>query len=393
MSIPLGETLWGAVRPAALPPTPLAVIHQAVSPPMLDGAVKPANPHGYLDSAADIAHSLALTGYPVITPAARPLAEVDRDWAFPDTSVGLSEALSAGAGLIWANTSLFGDHPLGGLSDRTDLRVVGQRLRTVEEQENKRTCHLLCRAEGLAVPGQVVVDLGEDANATGTAIRRALAGAVGWDGPQASMVVKPLRGRGSEGVRLVSSVEEAAEHVETLLGVRTEIGAGRTAPRFGTRFLLEQYLPGSEWTVTVMPAGQYRLPGGTAVHRPWALPPVARIGHRAGVLPYSGTVPVARNSHVEQDVHGLRDILRMCEAVAERMAVSAPIRIDCRQDEQGSVRAFDINLKPNMTGPGRPGRDGMVNLVGMAAESIGWTYADLLTAVADNAVPIHVITR
>ena len=38
---------------------PIAVLHQAVTPPSLNGAVKPSNPFGYRDSSADIANALA----------------------------------------------------------------------------------------------------------------------------------------------------------------------------------------------------------------------------------------------------------------------------------------------------------------------------------------------
>ena len=39
---------------------PIAVLHQAVTPPSLNGAVKPSNPFGYRDSSADIANASPL---------------------------------------------------------------------------------------------------------------------------------------------------------------------------------------------------------------------------------------------------------------------------------------------------------------------------------------------
>ena len=32
------------------------------------------------------------------------------------------------------------------------------------------------------------------------------------------------------------------------------------------------------------------------------------------------------------------------------------MRIDCRADRDGEYRIFDLNMKPNVTGVGRPGR-------------------------------------
>ena len=39
---------------------------------------------------------------------------------------------------------------------------------------------------------------------------------------------------------------------------------------------------------------------------------------------------------------------------------------------------FDLNMKPNATGPGRPGRADQDSLVAMAARAVGWDFPDLL---------------
>ena len=54
------------------------------------------------------------------------------------------------------------------------------------------------------------------------------------------------------------------------------------------------------------------------------------------------------------------------------------IRVDCRQDRAGAWKLFDLNMKPNMTGAGRPGRDDKDSLTAMAARRIGWDYPALL---------------
>ncbi|MEW1910822.1 ATP-grasp domain-containing protein [Kitasatospora sp. NPDC085895] len=368
----------------------MAVIHQAIAPPVLDGAVKPANPQGYLDSAADIAHALLRRGHAVVTPCSSPRPGQDGDWAYPDAAAGIADAVAAGARVVWANTTLFRSHPLSGFAARTDLKVVGQGLRTVERFEDKRVCHLMCREAGLPVPRQSVVDLGPAAGSAARSVESVLTDGH-WTFP---VVVKPLRGRGSDGVLVVGSAAEAVAHIEALAASGATAPDGRPVSRYGNRYLIEEFLPGDEWTVTVMPPGRYRTPDGTGqVAKPWALPPIGRTGHQDGVLPYSGRVPVSSNSTPVRTTHALGEALRSCEEAAHRIGITAPIRIDCRQDAQGRVRLFDINLKPNMTGPGRPGREHMTNLAGMAAEAIGWSYPDLLTAMADNAVPIGRTTQ
>jgi D-alanine-D-alanine ligase-like ATP-grasp enzyme len=119
---------------------------------------------------------------------------------------------------------------------------------------------------------------------------------------------------------------------------------------------------------------------------PWALPPVWRFGHRAGIAPYSGVVAVARNSELmttEQVADPpVQELLRQCERAAGLLGARAVIRIDCRADREGRWRLFDVNLKPNMTGPGRPGREDQDSLVSIAARGVGWDYSDLVDNLA-----------
>ena len=49
-----------------------------------------------------------------------------------------------------------------------------------------------------------------------------------------------------------------------------------------------------------------------------------------------------------------------------------------RANAAGQFLLFDANMKPNMTGPGRPGRDDQDSLTAIAARAVGWTYPELL---------------
>ena len=46
--------------------------------------------------------------------------------------------------------------------------------------------------------------------------------------------------------------------------------------------------------------------------------------------------------------------------------------------KDGKYYLFDLNMKPNLTGPGRPDRDNRDSLIAMAARAAGWSYTDLL---------------
>lgn len=48
-------------------------------------------------------------------------------------------------------------------------------------------------------------------------------------------------------------------------------------------------------------------------------------------------------------------------------------------------RLFDLNMKPNMTGAGRPGRDDQDSLSAISARAVGWDYGDLLLRMLDGA--------
>jgi len=185
------------------------------------------------------------------------------------------------------------------------------------------------------------------------------------------LIVKPVRGRGSEGVQLVGSLPQLISAGQKLLS------------EHGQTFILEEYLSGDEITVTVMPPGVYAIAGAEVSQVDyWTLPPVLRFNHRDGIAPYSGVVRVVDNSRVltahTSAAPAVEAVLAACVRAAEAIGPKAPIRIDCRQAPNGEFRLFDLNLKPNMTGPGRPGRENQDSLTGLAARAIGWSYPDLL---------------
>lgn len=95
------------------------------------------------------------------------------------------------------------------------------------------------------------------------------------------VVAKPIRGRGSHGVKVCRSPEELAAHVQSLADEDAAV-------------MLEEFLQGEEATVTVMPP--------TAEKKGyWALPLVSRFNHHDGIAPYNGTVAVTTNSRVVPD--------------------------------------------------------------------------------------------
>ena len=200
------------------------------------------------------------------------------------------------------------------------------------------------------------------------------------------LVIKPIRGRGSQGVTVVRTLEALRAAAASLLAG----GEHDAEKQYGSRLMVEPYLPGEELTLAVMPPGRYRIGGEWRTHdRHWALPPVRRTGHHDGVTPYSGNIPVSANSTAMTPAQcaapAAMKVSAECARAAELIGGRAPVRIDCRMSEAGEYVLFDLNMKPNMTGAGRPGRDGQDSLVLLAARAIGWSYGDLLVNMLDQA--------
>ncbi len=336
----------------------VAILYQFTAPPESNGIRKPMKPGGYADSGADIAYALQQQSIEIITPVRHPAIENDLDWVFPDSTAGIQAAIDGGANTIWLNTLLYKGHPIEAFL-RQGISVVGQIPAQVERYDDKWTTNHLLQAHGLPIPPSVLITRENTENYT-----------LNFPFP---VVAKPIRGRGSQGVSLV---QDAA----ALSAILAELFATQT---YGDALYVEAFLPGQELTITVMPPGNYSI-GGSTIHREtyWSLPPVKRFNHENGIAPYNGIVAVIHNSAVLSDEAmqqpDLLILCRQCEKAAELVRAKAPIRIDCRADATGQYFLFDLNMKPNMTGPSRPHRTDQDSLTALAARKIGWRFEDLV---------------
>jgi len=348
---------------------PVAILYQALPPPLIDGLRKDAKPGGYSDGGADIAFALRTAGVDVVTPTSSPVPRRALDWVFPDTPDGIRHAGSAGASVLWANTVLFEGHPLEAML--ADFHIVGQLPAAMQAYDDKFATNRLLAEAGLPVARSFLLSGAARENVCALADVEQACTRRGMTFP---LIVKPVRGRGSQGVTLV----------ETISALRAASNALIEAATFGEMLMVEEYLDGEEMTVTVMPPASPR-PDGSRAHAHWALRPVYRFDQRGGVAPYNGDVPVTANS-VAIDPQRMQDpaitaMTESCIAAAAFVDARTAIRIDCRADRQGTFKLFDLNMKPNMTGPGRPGRDDQDCLSAIAARADGWRYVDLLCAM------------
>ncbi|KNG45746.1 glutathione synthetase atp-binding domain-like protein [Stemphylium lycopersici] len=300
----------------------------------------------------------------VITPSDSPDPHKDEEWVFGDDEHGILTAVEKGATHLWANTVLFANHPLQTSSKLDDIvknvKVIGQPPKLVEIFDDKYFVNDKLRAKGtftlpdfrLIRDGSQIEDVLSDWNSY-------------------PVVGKPVRGRGSHGVKVCQTQDELRNHCQDLVSQQSSV-------------IVEQYLQGEEATITVMPPPNDASPEGKDT--PWAMPVVKRFDHMDGIAPYNGIVAVTQNSRVvskeeHENDKTYQEAQRQCIEVARLLNCTAPMRIDVRRftdDKDSAFALFDVNVKPNMTGPGRPGRDDQACLTAIAAAGIGWDYATLL---------------
>jgi D-alanine-D-alanine ligase-like ATP-grasp enzyme len=311
-------------------------------------------------------------GIEIITPIDSPNPREHVGWSFPDSEDGILAALNKGATHLFANTVVFASHPLqtsqrvGEYQDK--VKVVGHPPCMVELHDDKHYVNDMLRKTGkFTLPrGWLLEDDGSDLETQLKSLDLRF-----------PTVGKPVRGRGSHGVKVCHDIQELHSHVQSLFKESSAI-------------MLEDYLAGEEATITIMPPSEER-----PSHM--ALPIVTRFNHANGVAPYNGIVAVTANSTAITAEQYSKDptyqaIASECEQVAALMSLTAIMRIDVRRftEDPGSKFAlFDVNMKPNMTGPGRPGRDDKASLSAIAAAELGWDYSSLLMEMLGSAQPLR----
>jgi len=334
----------------------VAILYQSKTPLKINGIVKPMKDGGYSDSGADIAFELQQNNVDIITPVNSPNIKNNFDWVFPDSDVGIKAAIEKGVSLFWLNTVLYSKHPILRFIDK-NLLIVGQEPEKVEIFDDKFYTNTFLREKSLPIATSHIF--------TSSKLEKS--------NIKFPVVLKPVRGRGSQGVMVVQNENELKNGISKLI----------SSKKYGTKVMAEEFLPGKEITLTIMPPGNYTFKKRKIIKNDyWSLPPVERFNHIDGVAPYNGIVAVVNNSRVistkELNSKEIKEISQKCEAAAKIVGAKAPIRIDCRKNKNNQYQLFDLNMKPNMTGASRPHRKDQDSLTMIAANGIGWTYSDLV---------------
>jgi len=171
------------------------------------------------------------------------------------------------------------------------------------------------------------------------------------------LVVKPVTEGSSVGLRLLPSRSFLLPAVEELVA---EIGP--------TRLLIEERLPGPEYTVAVLEDA-----GG----EPRALPPLRIVPTDSETYDYHAKYDSDETRYEFPDDPGLCERLRVLGLAAHRACGCRHLsRVDLMADRDGELRILEINTLPGFTSH---------SLVPKVAERAGIGFADLALRLADLA--------
>lgn len=132
----------------------------------------------------------------MITERSQPDPRNQEGWCFPDTEEGIIAAVSKGAIHLWANTVLFASHPLQtsfALDNHDKLKIVGQSLLLIEQYDNRNHVNSMLRRDGrFNLPKSWLVQSTDDPVIMQSRLTYPVVG-------------KPIRGKGSHGVKVCRS--------------------------------------------------------------------------------------------------------------------------------------------------------------------------------------------
>jgi hypothetical protein len=260
---------------------PVAVLYQAVRPPLARGIPKPMKSCGYSERDADIACAFRAAGVPSLTPLANPHIVTDLDWVFPDHACGIREAINRGARVLWANTVLFSRRPIEDVLNR--LSVVGQHPDQVQLFDDKWETNNMLRARGLPVARYLLVG-------------RSQVGLTRTRSPKTSLRSGDFHFRWCCSPARERKPRRGSRAEFEMNCVMLPARCCRLLQRTVTNSILLRLLADAGG----VPAWRRVDRNGDAVRQMfkdhWALPPVRRFNYHDGVAPYNGVVAVAYNS-------------------------------------------------------------------------------------------------
>lgn len=197
-----------------------------------------------------------------------------------------------------------------------------------------------------------------------------------------SYVVKPVSGRES---RQVHFVDEEAKLPETV---------ARVFEATENRVLIEAYLPGREFSIVVGGCIIARQRALSRLSDPFAFAAVERVhADQEPILRLadSGTAAAGapgaadlRRLDTRRDETVLGQLYEIARKVWVELSLESPIRLDLREDAEGTLHVLEANPIPDLTASGPSG----ASLVSDALPALGMDYDDLILALLADRLDV-----
>lgn len=186
-------------------------------------------------------------------------------------------------------------------------------------------------------------------------------------------IVKPISGRASLNIHFVNSVEELPQAIAEAQRV-----SHNTA-------LIEAYLPGREFCISVCGYVNYAKETFTQSPRPFAFSAIERVLDADETIFTSmdkKAITTARARLVSNEETELKQsLIKLAQRIYWDFNLNTLVRIDIRTDANGTLHVLEANPKPDLKRP----TENVTSLVALGLAEQGMSYEDLiLTLLADR---------
>ncbi len=191
-----------------------------------------------------------------------------------------------------------------------------------------------------------------------------------FDGYTGPFIVKPVCGRASQHIAVIEDVRELPRAVEAVYQ-QTE-----------NHVLIEEFLPGREFTVAVSGRVTARGRRLTRTERPFVFSVVERVlTEDERIFTSMDVAPITPNRlrllGSETDGDTYMQIVNIARTIAEELDIDALIRLDLRMNAAGEINVLEVNPKPDVKKPN--GQKTSIVCFGLAA--LGMDYDDLILSM------------
>ena len=239
------------------------------------------------------------------------------------------------------------------LADKFDARglpYIGPDAQTMKQLINKTETHDILQANGIAVPEHYQVDLDEE-----------------LPGVNFPAFVKPSCESRSVGISDASVVENHEQLASQAAFIHSE---------FEQPALIEEYLPGQEYTVLMLGNGnkQEFLPGIVTLKGAYGKYPILRADLRGVGL-----------TIIEKPAILAEEAIQLCRQAVTTLSCLDHVRVDMRLDMNDKLRIIEVNGIPGLK-PIKSWSPQIYSLYHGAPEGPEQDYANMVNLIVDSAM-------